>query len=179
MRAFRGFFSPGLYLITDGYGIGTARIEAWTVLAFRTANKEVSRMKKLVICGVAVLLLVLPIVSVYASPPDDFYLEKVCPDPDSPFCDLQSADPFADLNGGQIEYLTCAPASDKWLCKVVLTTADEEGAVYGRVSWVSDHGYFTLRRGEGTLAGLHAVGRVDWLEGDTYSLTGTYHVDPH
>jgi hypothetical protein len=36
---------------------------------------------------------------------------------------------------------------------------------------VSDHGYFTLRQGEGTLAGLHAVGRIDWLE-------GTYHLDP-
>jgi hypothetical protein len=61
---------------------------------------------------------------------------------------------------------------------VVLTTADEDGTVYGRVRWVSDHGYFTLRRGEGTLAGLHAVGRIDYLGDDVYSLEGTYHVDP-
>jgi len=135
-------------------------------------------MKKLAICGVAVLLLVLSVVPAYASPPDYFYLEKVCSDPDSPFCDLQNADPFTDLNGGQIEYLTCAPAPDKWLCEVAFTTADEEGKVYGQVRWVSDHGYFTLRQGEGTLAGLHAVGRIDWLEGDTFSLEGTYHVDP-
>jgi hypothetical protein len=135
-------------------------------------------MKKLVICGAVALLLALTVVSAYASPPDTFYLEKVCPDPESPFCDLQNADPFTDLNGGQIEYLTCAAAPDKWLCEVVLTTADTEGTVYGRVRWVSDHGYFTLRRGEGTLAGLHAVGRIDWLEGDTFSLEGTYHVDP-
>jgi hypothetical protein len=39
--------------------------------------------------------------------------------------------------------------------------------------------YFTLRQGEGMLAGLHAVGRIDWLEGDTFSLEGTYHLDPH
>jgi len=135
-------------------------------------------MKKLVICGVAALLLVLTVVSAYASPPTYFYLEKVCSDPDSPFCDLQNADPFTDLNEGQIEYLTCAPHPDKYLCEVVLTTANGDGKVYGRVRWVSDHGYFTLRRGEGTLAGLHAVGRIGWLEGDTFSLKGTYHRDP-
>lgn len=135
-------------------------------------------MKKLVICGVAALLLVLSAVSAYASTPDYFYLEKVCSDPDSPFCDLQNADPFVGLNGGQVEYLTCAPAPEKFLCEVVLTMADREGKAYGQVRWVSDHGYFTLRQGEGTLTGLHAVGRIDWLEGDTFSLEGTYHVDP-
>jgi hypothetical protein len=135
-------------------------------------------MKKLVICGVVALLLALTVASAYASPPAPFYLEKFCPDPESPFCDLQSADPFEGLNGGLIEYLTCAPAQDKFLCEVVLTTADEDGTVYGRVRWVSDHGYFTLRRGEGTLAGLHAVGRIDFLGDDIYSLKGTYHMDP-
>jgi len=136
-------------------------------------------MRRLVICSVAALLLVLlTVVSVYASPPEPFYLEKVCSDPDSPFCDLQNADPFTGLNEGLIEYLTCAPAPDKWLCEVILTTANGDGAVSGRVCWVSDHGYFTLGRGTGTLAGLHAVGRIDWLEGDTFSLKGTYHRDP-
>jgi len=135
-------------------------------------------MRRLVICGVAALLLVLTVVSTYASPPDYFYLEKVCSDPDSPFCDLQNADPFTGLNEGRIEYLTCAPAPDKWLCAVLLTTATGDGAVSGRVRWVSDHGYFTLGHGTGTLAGLHAVGRIDWLEGDTFSLEGTYHLDP-
>ena len=135
-------------------------------------------MKKLVICGVVTLLLVLSVVSAYASPPSYFYLEKVCSDPYSPFCDLQNADPFTGLNEGLIEYLTCAPAPDKWLCEVILTTANGDGAVSGRVRWVSDHGYFTLGRGTGTLAGLHAVGRIDWLEGDTFSLKGTYHRDP-
>jgi hypothetical protein len=135
-------------------------------------------MRKLVICGVAALLLVLTVVSAYASRPDYFYLEKVCSDPDSAFCDLQKADPFTGLDEGQIEYLTCAPAPDKWLCEVELTTARGDGTVSGRVRWVSDHGYFTLRHGTGTLAGLHAVGRIDWLEGDTFSLEGTYHVDP-
>jgi hypothetical protein len=135
-------------------------------------------MKKLVICGVAALLLVLAVVSAYASPPDYFYLEKVCSDPDSPFCDLQNAEPFANLNGGQVEYLACAPVPDKWLCEVVFTTVDGDGKIYGQVRWVSDHGYFTLRQGEGTLTGLHAVGRIDSVEGDTFSLEGTYHLDP-
>jgi hypothetical protein len=135
-------------------------------------------MKKLVICGVAALLLVLTVASTYAMSPSYFYVEKVCWDPDSPFCDLQNADPFTGLNGGQLEYLTCAPAPDKWLCEVELTTASGEGTVSGRVRWVSDHGYFTLRHGTGTLAGLHAVGRIDWLEGDTFSLEGTYHIEP-
>jgi hypothetical protein len=61
---------------------------------------------------------------------------------------------------------------------VVLTTPDEYGKVHGQVRWVGDHGYFTLRQGEATLAGLHAVGRIDWLEGDTHPLEGTYHLDP-
>ncbi len=135
-------------------------------------------MKKLVICGVAALLLVLTVVSAYASPPSYFYLEKVCSDPESPFCDLQNADPFTGLNDGQIEYLKCAPLLDKFLCEVVFTTANGGGKVYGQVQWVSDHGYFTLGQGEGTLAGLHAVGRIEWLEGDTFSLEGTYHIDP-
>jgi hypothetical protein len=135
-------------------------------------------MRKLVISSVAALLLVLTVVSAYASPPVYFYLEKVCSDPESPFCDLQNADPFAGLSGGQIEYLTCAPVPDKWLCSVVLTTANKDGAVSGRVRWVSDHGYFTLGHGTGTLAGLHAVGRIDLLEGETFSLEGTYHLDP-
>ena len=135
-------------------------------------------MKKLVFCGVAALLLVLAIVSAYASPSDYFYLETVCSNPDSPFCDLQNADPFTGLNEGQVEYLTCA-CPDKWLREMVLTTANGDGKVYGRVRWVSDHGYFTLRHGEGTLAGLHAVGRIDLLEGDTFSLEGTYHLDPN
>jgi hypothetical protein len=134
-------------------------------------------MKKLVFCGVAALLLVLTIVSVYALPTDHFYLEAVCSDPDSPFGDLQNADPFTGLNGGQIEYLTCA-CPDKWLCEVVLTTANGDGKVYGRVRLVRDHGYFTLRRGEGSLEGLHAMGRMDWLEGDIISLEGTYRLDP-
>ena len=46
-----------------------------------------------------------------------------------------------------------------------------------RCGGVSDHGYFTLGQGEGTLAGLHAVGRVDWLAGDVFSLAGTCHLD--
>lgn len=135
-------------------------------------------MKKLVIYSVAAMLLMLAVGPVFASPPEYFYLEKVCSDPESPFCALQAADPLTTLNGGQIEYLTCAPAPDKFLCEVVLTTLDGDGKVYGRVRWVSDHGYFTLRQGEGTLAGLHAVGRIEWVSGDTFSLEGTYHLDP-
>ena len=134
-------------------------------------------MKKLVFCGVAALLLVLTIVSVYAAPADHLYLEAVCSDPNSPFCDQQNADPFTALNEGQIEYLTCA-CPDKWLCEVVLTTANGDGLVYGRFRLVKDHGYFTLRLGEGSLAGLHAIGRIDWLEGDKISLEGTYRLDP-
>jgi hypothetical protein len=136
------------------------------------------KMRKLVFFGVAALLLVLIVVSVCASSPNYFYLEEVCSDPDSPFCDLQSADPFTGLNGGKIEYLTGAPAPEKWLCEVVLTTASGDGMVYGRVRLVSDHGYFTLRQGKGSLAGLYAIGRMDWLEGDKISLEGTYRLNP-
>ncbi|MGW8181764.1 MAG: hypothetical protein ACWGQW_23790 [bacterium] len=137
-------------------------------------------MKKLLVMVLVVLLTALVLTVVEASTPEYFYLEKVCSDPESPFCDLQNADPFTNLNGGMIEYLSCAPATDKFLCAVELTTADEQGTVAGRVRWVSDHGYFTLRRGTGTLAGLHAVGRIELLNEDTgtFSLEGTYHIEP-
>ena len=135
-------------------------------------------MKKLIVMALVILLITLVVAAVEASKPDYFYLEKVCADPDSPFCDLRAANPFTDLNGGQLEYLSCAPATDKFLCAVVLTTESGDGAVSGRVRWVSDHGYFTLRQGTGSLAGLHAVGRIDFLYDRTFSLEGTYHVEP-
>lgn len=78
-------------------------------------------------------------------------------------------------SGGEGEHL----AKEGGEREVVLTTPNGDGKVYGQVRQVGDHGYFTLRQGEGTLAGLHAVGRIEWLEGDTFSLEGTYHLDPH
>lgn len=133
-------------------------------------------MKKLIVMALVILLLTMVVAAVEASKPDYFYLEKDCVD--SPICDLQNADPFTNLNGGQLEYLSCAPATDKFLCAVALTTGSGDGAVSGRVRWVSDHGYFTLRQGTGSLAGLHAVGRIDFLYDRTFSLEGTYHVEP-
>jgi hypothetical protein len=76
---------------------------AWAIAAWKadiSQRKEVNRITRFAICGVAALLLVLTVVSTYASLPDYFYREKVCSDPDCLVCDLQSANPFADLNGG-------------------------------------------------------------------------------
>jgi hypothetical protein len=139
-------------------------------------------MKKLLVMALVILLIMLVVAVVEASKPEYFYLEKVCSDPESSFCVLQNAYPFENLNGGLIEYLSCAPATDKFLCAVELTTGSdyEDGSVSGRVRFVSDHGYFTLRQGTGSLAGLHAVGRIELLseETGTFSLEGSYHVEP-
>jgi hypothetical protein len=176
-RQTEGRIFGGQRSASTGPGFQRPRLQRMSLLRRASIKKE-AMMKKLLVMALAILSITLVVTAVEASKPDYFYLEKVCPDPDSPFCDLQAAEPFTGLNGGQIEYLSCAPATDKWLCEVVLTTKSGDGSVSGRVRWVSDHGYFTLRRGTGSLAGLHAVGRIDWLHDDTFSLEGTYHVEP-
>lgn len=139
-------------------------------------------MKKLMTIGIVTLLVTLTVtVTAQAAPPRHFYLEKVCADPVAPFCDLQNAQPagvLGVLNGGRLEYL--GPIILKtdphlFVSSEVVLTGTDGSTVQGHFRWVGDHGYFTLRQGTGALAGLHAEGVIEYVEGATFSLTGAYH----
>lgn len=146
-------------------------------------------MNKLFVIGIVVLMIaMLAVPTAQASPREDFYLEKLCPNADNPnACDIVSADPFSQLVGGQIIYtdrvLWENPAHHMFeIARIELTTGDGSGGASGQIRWLGDHGLFTIMQGTGSLAGLKANGRVDyagevdgrWL----YKLTGTYHMDP-
>ena len=66
-----------------------------------------------------------------------------------------------------------------------MTLTGPTGAVLvrGQIRFIGETGKFTLRQGEGALAGLHATGTIAYT-GTTrdgrsaFTLTGQYHVDP-
>lgn len=128
--------------------------------------------------------------AVQASPRQDFYLEKICPSGDNPnACDIQNAaPPFTQLNGGQIIYTDRVywenPAGHLFeIARVEITTGDGSGSALGQIRWLGDYGLFTVMQGTGSLAGLHANGKVEFKEiaGDgrwVFTWIGTYHIDP-
>lgn len=127
--------------------------------------------------------------TVQASPRQDFYLEKVCPSlTNQNACDIVSADPIAQLVGGQVIYFDRVywdnPAGYSFeIARVEVITGNNDGMVIGQVRWIKDHGLFTFNQGSGLLENLYATGRIDFLgvEPDgrwRFSLTGTYHIDP-
>ena len=137
-----------------------------------------------------VAVLLLATTSVYASPGQDFYLEKVCPSLKNPnACDIVVADPpFEGLVGGLVVYddlvYWANPAGYEFeIARVEVTTDAKDGMVTGQIRWIKDHGLFTFRQGSGSLDNLYATGRVDFLGVDPdghyrFSLTGTYHIEP-
>ena len=146
-------------------------------------------MKRVLTVSLVGLFLALLVTTLaQASPPEYFYLMKVCPSLDNPnACDIQSADPFSQLVGGQIIYVDRVywenPAAHLFeIARIEVTTGDASGQAIGQVRWIKDHGLFTIGQGSGSLAGLHANGRIEFLgladDRYAFSLTGTYHVDP-
>lgn len=119
---------------------------------------------------------------------DGFQIVKLCPTADDPAaCDIIASEPFGQLVGGRISYedrvLWENPAGFTFeIARVTLTTGNNTGKVMGQVRWLKDSGKFTLRQGSGSLAGLHAVGTVEYTgeDGDRYlyTLTGRYHLAP-
>ena len=147
-------------------------------------------MKKLFVLGIIVLMIAMLAVStVSASPRQDFYLEKICPSADNPnACDIVTADPLTQLVGGQVIYTDRVywenPAGHLFeIAKVVITTGDGSGSAMGQVRWLGDYGLITIMQGTGSLAGLQANAKVEFKEVAAdgrylFSLTGTYHVNP-
>jgi hypothetical protein len=150
--------------------------------------KEIKMKKRILIIIFLLLVALLAANTVQASSPQYFYLEKTCDQPNS--CLLHDAiPPFDVLNGGRIYYFDHAyfenPAGImKESAAVLLTSADGQHSLLGSVSWVLRDGDFrgryTISQGTGVLEGVHAIGKVEVLSWDTwtFSLTGTYHVEP-
>ena len=125
-----------------------------------------------------------------ATPPEQgFEIVKVCPTAGDPAaCDIVSSTPFHRLGGGPDQLRRPGAAGD-----AVLPgdrpgdpdRADGRGLVWvrGQIRFIGEAGKFTLRQGEGSLAGLHATGTIAYT-GTTrdgrsaFTLTGQYHVDP-
>ena len=132
----------------------------------------------------------LAVTAVQASPRQDFYMEKICPNADNPnACDIQdAAPPFAQLIGGQIIYTDRVywenPAGHLFeIARVEITTGDDSGSALGQIRWIGDYGLFTIMQGTGSLAGLHANGKVEFKDVASdgrwvFTLIGTYHIDP-
>ncbi len=134
---------------------------------------------------IAILLAAMPAL---AAPAQPFYLEKVCDLPNS--CLLQNAaPPFDVLNGGRIYYFDHAyfenPAANMHeSAAILLTSADGQNTLLGKVSWVLHDGEFwgryVLQSGTGIFQGVHANGIVEIISWDTmtFSLTGEYFFTP-
>ncbi len=147
-------------------------------------------MKKFfVITFVVLMVALLAVPTAQASPKQDFYLEASCPPSNQNACDIVSASaPFTHLVGGQILYLNRVykvnPADHiTRIARVDVITGNDDGMAIGQVRWLTDHGRFTFGQGTGSLAGLHATGKIAITGFDpdgtvTFSLTGNYHVDP-
>lgn len=148
-------------------------------------------MKKLLLATmIVVCFLGWGIVPVKAASPQSFYLEKVCDGSIAPdICEITySADPFGVLVNGTIKYDDHAyfenPAGVVHEAATVLITASDGSTARGHISWVMVHGkfsgHFTILPGTGSLAGLHASGRINVVDWDTwlFSWSGTYHIAP-
>ena len=148
-------------------------------------------MKKWLFFGMLLLVLaLLPLTNVQASTGEEFYLVKRCPDLHNPnACDIIDASgPFETLVGGQILYdrhqFWINPAGFVFESSTIeLRTTNGSALAPGHIRWVGDYGLFTLLPGSGSLAGLHANGRVDLLgfvnetQAD-YRLIGKYYFEP-
>lgn len=147
-----------------------------------------TRVVRAFTAAAAALLLVgaLVVPSVGTPPAEGLEIVKACPTVDDPSaCDIISSTPFTELEGGRISYddrVLRETPTFREIARVTLTGPGDEILVRGQIRFIGEAGKFTLRQGEGPLAGLHATGDVQFtgIDGDQFlfTLTGTYHVDP-
>jgi hypothetical protein len=127
----------------------------------------------------AVVVLVFPFAA-EASPPQAFYLVKGNCGPDT--CEILESN-FQQLEGGVVYYLGPILGKDHpaplFLSSAVLLVGTDGSTASGQFRWVGDRGYWTLRQGTGSLAGLHGEGAMCTDAGwETFTLTGFYHFAP-
>lgn len=142
-------------------------------------------MKRFVSLVLALALAAVLPAGVAASPRQEFSLTKVC-SVSATTCDITFASaPFEQLEGGRITYFDRVFGENAagWffeIARVQVTTGDGSGSAWGQIRWIRDHALFTFGEGSGSLAGLHADGRIDLVDADNgvYGLTGTYHLHP-
>ena len=122
------------------------------------------------------------------APGPGFEIVKVCPTAGDPAaCDIVSSTPFSkELVGGRISYddrVYRETPTYREIARVTLTGPTGAVLVRGQIRFIGEAGKFTLRQGEGSLAGLLATGTIAYT-GTTrdgrsaFTLTGQYHVDP-
>ena len=154
-------------------------------------QKGENRMKKLLfITIIFIFFFGWSAVPAKAAPPQPFYLEKVCDGSYGPgVCGITLADPLEQLAGGTITYFDHAfffpnLGGIAHEASTILVTASDGSTANGHISWVLVNGkfsgHYTILPGTGSLAGLHASGRVDVISWTTFtfSFTGTYFVAP-
>ena len=126
-----------------------------------------------------------------AAPPQPFYLVKECimgEEGEHTVCEISSAT-LEVLNGGTITYFDHAfffpnRGGIAHEASTILVIAAEGSTANGHISWVlikgEFSGHYTILPGTGSLAGLHASGRVAVMDWSTlrFSFTGTYFVAP-
>ncbi len=137
-------------------------------------------MKRLLISGMVALLVALMVtMAAQAAPPEPLYFEKVC-DLVARECTIQNSDlAEVELNLGSLAYLGPVFDLDRlFISSEVELVALDGSTAMGHFVWLTDHGYFTFRRGTGNLAGFHARGEIAYIGDTTWSLTGTYHFKP-
>lgn len=152
-------------------------------------GSEPSRRKlALFVVPIAIVLSTLLPGVVAAREPQPFSFEKDCPGTE-PYCVIHDASaPFEFLDGMSVWYvgpgLGGKVIGDRMFIsyEVVIGPSADAFLATGHFRWLGDHGSWTIRRGVGQLAGLHAEGEMSFVgcvdETCTFVLTGTYHIDP-
>lgn len=135
-------------------------------------------MKRLLISGIVALLIGLMVTMVaQAAPPQPLDFEKECSS-FPPTCTIQNSS-LPILEGGTLTYLGPVITNPHGfiISSEVLLEIDG-GTAMGHATFVLDHGYFTFRRGTGSLEGFHAQGEIGTPVGTVFPVEGTYHFKP-
>jgi len=129
---------------------------------------------------VALLVALMVAVAAQAAPPEYLYFEKDCGlVDDTLICTIQNSTELPLLNGGTLTYLGPVIDLDRFFISSEVLLEVDGGTAMGHFVFVGDHGYFTFRRGTGSLAGFHAQGEIGWFEGTwAFPMEGTYHFKP-
>ena len=156
----------------------------------------IKRNVSAVLIGTVVALLAFGFDAASADPPQELFFEKVCPNAHPEYCVIQNADLLEtpdgtlDLNGVKVWYFGPGQLGKENAhglqisSEVVIGPGESEPTdvwANGHFRWQFDHGSWTISRGEGPLAGLHAQGGMALVDCDddscTFALSGTYHVE--
>lgn len=132
-------------------------------------------MKRLaIVWALAMILVLAATMAAEASPPEYFYLEKVC---DVDPCVIQKSN-VEVLNGGTISYNYRMLDEERLFLSAQVDIDVSGGSAVGYFVFLGDHGYFTIQQGTGVLLGFHATGTIGRKgQSAIFPLEGKYHFD--